>query len=125
MDGTFNLSSSLEEAMDKDILIVPFKQHLVYVSGSVNSSGTIPFIENRTALYYIGLAGGFNRTENLFGSYSVRNVYGEKLINSFILGFNNAVNSKLVHPLNYIHLYQSILIVLYFWNERFECNQLQ
>lgn len=133
MSGSFNLSSDLENSFilrdgekisinlrdiqnnthskfniimkNKDIMVVPFRQLHVYVAGSVNSSGSIPFIENRTAKYYIGVAGGFNLTESLFRSYSVWDVYGKKVKKNAIISPEDTIWVIKDHPMAYISEY--------------------
>lgn len=133
MKGTFNLTSDLEMAMvlrdgikqpiniksimeelghaddikleDKDIIIIPFRQLKVFVAGSVNRGGAVPFIENRTALYYIGLGGGFKRDENLFRTYTVRNVYGEKVKKNAIISPEDVIWVNRDHPISYLQEY--------------------
>jgi len=140
MDAIFNLSSDIEKAFilrdgtktdvnlrsisddrnseynivmkDNDILVIPFRQLHVFVSGHVNKSGSYPFIENRKASYYIGLAGGFNKTNNLFGSYSVTNVYGEKLSGDAIIGPEDVIWVNRDNPLSYISEYGSWLTTI-------------
>ena len=47
-----------------DTLLVPFKQFFVTVSGAVNNPGRYPYIPDRTYEYYVGLAGGFIKSQN-------------------------------------------------------------
>lgn len=133
LEGTFTLSSDLEHSFllrgsekiainlkdviskidseydivlnDKDIIIVPFRQLKVFVGGSVNAGGAIPFIENRTAEYYIGLAGGYNRTENLFRSYNIRDVYGNKVPKNAIISPEDVIWVNRDHPMSYLDEY--------------------
>ncbi|QEN05603.1 hypothetical protein EW093_13060 [Thiospirochaeta perfilievii] len=140
MDGSFNLSSDLDNAFilrgsdkidinitdvlsninsefdivmeDADILVIPFKQLVVYVGGAVNSSGAVPFIENRTAEYYIGLSGGPNRSENLFGSYTVRDINGKKLPKDTIISPENVIWVKRNHPMSYLDEYATWLTTI-------------
>lgn len=135
MEGVFNLQSDLEHAVilrngnriyvnlkdvlesrnssfdivmeDDDILIIPFRQLHVYVAGAVNESGAIPFIEDRTAKYYIGLANGFNSEKNLFRTYTVTNVYGNRLPKDSIIGPEDVIWVNTDHPLYYIGQYQN------------------
>nr|MCR4579464.1 SLBB domain-containing protein [Treponema sp.] len=62
-----------------DILMIPFRQFFVTVSGSVNNPGRYPYIPDRTYDYYIGLAGGFVRTQNTGNAVSIRDIEGKKL----------------------------------------------
>jgi polysaccharide export outer membrane protein len=47
-----------------DVVIVPFRQFFVSVSGAVNNPGRFPYIPDRAWDYYIGLAGGINEELN-------------------------------------------------------------
>ena len=47
-----------------DTLLVPFRQFFVTVSGAVNNPGRYPYIPDRTYEYYVGLAGGFIKSQN-------------------------------------------------------------
>lgn len=144
MKTTFNLSSNLEESfivregkqipvnildiqnnrdsefdivmMDSDILVVPFKQLVVYVGGSTGSgddgSSAIPFIENRTAMYYIAQAGGFNKSENIFNSYKVYNSNGKKIDKDSIISPEDVIWVKRNHPMSYITEYAGWLTTI-------------
>lgn len=140
MNGTFNLTSDLEMAIvlrdgikqpvniksimeevshsddiklqDGDIIIIPFRQLKVFVAGSVNSGGAVPFIENRTALYYIGIGGGFNRRENFFRTYSIRNVYGEKVKKNSIISPEDVIWVNRDHPISYLQEYAGYLTAI-------------
>ncbi|MCE1207462.1 MAG: SLBB domain-containing protein, partial [Spirochaetia bacterium] len=57
LSGDFALQSN-------DIIIVPFRQFFVTVSGAVKSPGRYPYIPDRTWEYYVGLAGGFDTERN-------------------------------------------------------------
>ncbi len=140
MNATFNLTSDLEKAFvlrggdkieidiksileqvgheddvvleNKDIIIIPFRQLKVFVAGSVNKAGAVPFIENRTAKYYIGLAGGFNLKENFFRSYSIRNVYGEKVKGNSIIQPEDAIWVNKDHPIAYLEEYAGYITAI-------------
>ncbi|HOC30595.1 MAG TPA: ligand-binding protein, partial [Treponemataceae bacterium] len=61
-----------------DILIIPFRQYFVTVSGAVKSPGRYPYIPDRDWSYYISLAGGFNTLQNSLEMVSITDVYGKK-----------------------------------------------
>ena len=48
-----------------DILVVPFKQFFVTVSGAVKLPGRYAYVPDRTWEYYVGLAGGFDPDLNV------------------------------------------------------------
>lgn len=52
------------ELMEDDILVVPFKQFFVTVSGAVKIPGRYAYVPDRTWDYYVGLAGGFDAELN-------------------------------------------------------------
>lgn len=140
MNATFNLTSDLEKAFvlrngekieiniksimeqinhdddiqleNKDIIIIPFRQLKVFVAGSVNKPGAVPFIENRNARYYIGLAGGFNLKENFFRSYSIRDVYGEKVKGNAIISPEDAIWVNKDHPIAYLEEYAGYITAI-------------
>jgi hypothetical protein len=47
-----------------DIIIVPFRQYFVLVSGAVKLPGRYPYVPDRQADYYISLAGGRDDLQN-------------------------------------------------------------
>lgn len=86
-----------------DTLLVPFKQFFVTVSGAVNNPGRYPYIPDRTYEYYVGLAGGFIKSQNSGDAVRLTDVNGkhfskktvvppeamiEAKTNSFIYYFN-------------------------------------
>lgn len=70
---------SEDEVQPYDILVIPFKQYFVSVSGAVYKPGRYPYIPDRTYDYYIGLAGGFNRSQNAHDAVVIRDMNGKKL----------------------------------------------
>ena len=63
---------------DRDIIVIPFRQYYVYVSGEVNDPGSYPYIVNKTWEYYVNLAGGFNIDTHTGRKVKIYDVYGEK-----------------------------------------------
>jgi protein involved in polysaccharide export with SLBB domain len=64
---------------ENDILVVPFRQYFVSVSGAVRTPGRYPYIPDRTWDYYVALAGGFDPTRNSFDSVVITDITGRKL----------------------------------------------
>ena len=62
-----------------DVLMIPFRQYFVSVSGAVHNPGRYPYIPDRTYDYYIGLAGGFVRSQNSGEAVEIRDLSGKKL----------------------------------------------
>ncbi|MBQ5998554.1 MAG: SLBB domain-containing protein [Treponema sp.] len=55
---------STEVVKNYDTILIPFLQSFVTVAGAVKKPGRYPYIPDRNWSYYIGLAGGFDKTEN-------------------------------------------------------------
>lgn len=62
-----------------DVLMIPFRQYFVSVSGAVNNPGRYPYIPDRTYDYYVGLAGGFVRSMNSGDAVTITDMEGNKL----------------------------------------------
>lgn len=62
-----------------DILVVPFRQFFVTVSGAVKVPGRYAYVPDRTWDYYIGLAGGFDPDLNAGDKISMTTAEGKKL----------------------------------------------
>lgn len=60
------------ELQDKDVIVVPSVNAIVYVQGQVVNPGAFPFQPNLKASDYIGLAGGPLAEANMSGAYVVR-----------------------------------------------------
>jgi Periplasmic protein involved in polysaccharide export len=61
-----------------DVVVVPFRQFFVTVSGAVLSPSRYPYVPERDWSYYIGLAGGFNIDLNANQSIIITDVHGSK-----------------------------------------------
>ncbi|GAB6276388.1 MAG: hypothetical protein SAMD01599839_09280 [Rectinema sp.] len=47
-----------------DVIVIPFRQFFVTVSGAVKVPGRYPYVPDRTWEYYVGLAGGIDTDKN-------------------------------------------------------------
>jgi protein involved in polysaccharide export with SLBB domain len=52
------------ELENGDIIVIPFQQYFVLVSGAVKAPGRYPYVPDRQAEYYINLAGGRDEKQN-------------------------------------------------------------
>ena len=69
-----------------DILVVPFKQFFVTVSGAVKVPGRYAYVPDRTWDYYVSLAGGYNENINSPETIEIKTINGKELsIDDFIL----------------------------------------
>lgn len=86
-----------------DVLVIPFRQYFVSVSGAVERPGRYPYIPDRDAYYYIDLAGGFNPLRNSGKSFSVRDISGEDIPRSSFIppeGIIKANNNAFLYYFN-------------------------
>jgi len=74
----FDLSNDII-LQQNDIIIVPFRQFFVSVSGAVRYPGRYPYIPDRTWEYYIGLAGGFDTERNGNQKITIYDVNSKKV----------------------------------------------
>lgn len=65
-----------------DILVVPFRQFFVTVSGAVKVPGRYAYVPDRTWEYYVGLAGGFDPDLNVGEKIKMTTNDGNKLVKS-------------------------------------------
>lgn len=98
---------------DGDIIVIPFRQYKVYVSGQVTNPGAYPYIANRTWEYYVGLAGGFNMENHIGKKVKIRDVYGEKFKqDERIIQPEDVIYSPLNHPMYYLREYGTDVAVI-------------
>lgn len=95
-----------------DTLIVPFRQYFVTVAGSVNLQGRYPYIPDRTADYYIGLAGGFDKTQNFGDAMSIVDINGNKLKSTDIITPETTITAKANSFTYYFTRYSGFVTVL-------------
>jgi len=62
-----------------DIMVIPFKQYFITVSGAVMNPGRYPYIPDRDWQYYIALAGGFDHHRNSGDAIAIYDINGKKL----------------------------------------------
>ena len=78
-----------------DSFVVPFSQLFVHVAGGVLNPGTYPYIPDKTASYYLNLAGGFDPSKNRNGSFSVLDKEGNRLDSQSTVPPESVVTAKL------------------------------
>lgn len=62
-----------------DVLMIPFRQYFVTVSGAVKVPGRYPYIPDRLWDYYVALAGGFDEEKNSGQKVSITTITGSRL----------------------------------------------
>lgn len=77
-----------------DILVVPFKQFFVTVSGAVKLPGRYAYVPDRTWDYYVGLAGGFDTDLNVREKISMTTSEGSQLAKSDYILPETTIDAK-------------------------------
>jgi len=95
-----------------DKVIVPFKQYFVSVAGSVVSPGRYPYIPDRTYEYYIGLAGGFIRTQNTGEAVTIKNVNGKKLKKNEFITPETTITAETNSFTYYVNQYSTVVSIV-------------
>lgn len=86
--------SSDEKVFPNDTLVVPFRQYFVTVAGAVVSPQRFPYIPDRTADYYIALAGGFDKAKNFGNAAKIVDINGKKLSKSDFITPESIITAK-------------------------------
>ncbi len=95
-----------------DTLRIPFKQYFVSVAGSVKNPGRYPYIPDRTYDYYIGLAGGFVKSENNGESVSIIDRDGNKLKKSDFITPESTITAKTNSFTYYFGIYAPVITTI-------------
>jgi protein involved in polysaccharide export with SLBB domain len=96
-----------------DRFVIPFNQLFVNVTGAVMRPGTFPYIPDKTAAYYINLAGGFDPAKNRNGAYTVLDKAGTELQKNETVPPEAVVTAKLntFQAVNGMNLATTVTIV--------------
>ena len=92
-----------------DTLRIPFKQYFVSVAGSVVAPGRYPYIPDRTWDYYIGLAGGFIKTQNKNDTVKIVDINGNELSKTDIITPESTITAATNSGLYYFNLYAPVV----------------
>lgn len=95
-----------------DTLRVPFKQYFVSVAGSVKNPGRYPYIPDRTYDYYIGLAGGFVKSENNGESVSIIDMEGHKIKKNEYITPESTITAKTNSFTYYFGIYAPVITTI-------------
>lgn len=106
----YDASYRSEYLVEKDdVLIIPFRQYFVSVSGAVVSPGRYPYIPDRDWSYYVSLAGGFNNLMNSRESVTITDVRGVKHSKSDIITPETVIEANANAFLFYFNQYAPII----------------
>jgi len=98
---------------NRDMIVVPFRQYYVYVSGEVINPGRFPYIVNKTWEYYVNLAGGFDVDTHLGKKVKIYDVYGDRHSQKDrILQPEDVILAPRNHPMYWIGEYGGDLAVI-------------
>jgi protein involved in polysaccharide export with SLBB domain len=83
----------------------PLITNYVTVSGSVRMPGRYPHAADRNWEYYIGLAGGFIKTENSFSSVTITDLDGKRLTKKSVIRPETVITANTNNFLYYFNQY--------------------
>lgn len=106
-----NFTSDLIVQPD-DILRVPMKQFFVSVAGSVATPGRYPYIPNKTYDYYVGLAGGFNKSMNSGKAVEIVDAEGNKLSRNSEITPETTITAETNSFLFYFNQYAPVITTI-------------
>lgn len=106
-----NFTSDLIVQPD-DILRVPMKQFFVSVAGSVATPGRYPYIPNKTYDYYVGLAGGFNKSMNSGKAVEIVDAEGNKLSKNSEITPETTITAETNSFLFYFNQYAPVITTI-------------
>lgn len=95
-----------------DTIRIPFKQYFVSVAGSVVSPGRYPYIPDRTWDYYIGLAGGFIKTQNKNDTVTIVDINGKELSKSDIITPETTITAATNSGLYYFNIWAPVVTTI-------------
>jgi protein involved in polysaccharide export with SLBB domain len=95
-----------------DILVVPFRQYFVTVSGAVAVPGRYPYIPDRGWDYYIALAGGFIPDRNSRERVDIVDIAGNKLTKEDVITPETVITARTNAGLYYFNKYAPIITTI-------------
>jgi protein involved in polysaccharide export with SLBB domain len=82
-----------------DVIIVPFRQFFVTVSGAVKVPGRYPYVPDRYWKYYVGLAGGFDDDKNSGEAIQIMSASGDLKTKSDVIQPEDSIIAQANDPL--------------------------
>ena len=95
-----------------DTIRIPFKQYFVSVAGSVVTPGRYPYIPDRTWEYYIGLAGGFIKTQNNHDAIKIVDINGKELSKTDIITPETTITAETNSGLYYFNIWAPVVTTI-------------
>lgn len=94
---------------NNDLLVVPFRQYFITVSGAVLSPGRYPYIPDRTWEYYIGLAGGIVKEANMANTVKITDIKGNRMKKGEPILPETTIEAYKNSVLYYFNLYSPVI----------------
>jgi len=94
---------------ENDVLVIPFRQYFVTVSGAVTNPGRYPYIPDRDWEYYIALAGGFLPGRNSFDSVIITDLTGKRLQKTSAITPETIISARTNHALYFFNQYAPVV----------------
>jgi protein involved in polysaccharide export with SLBB domain len=95
-----------------DVLVIPFRQYFITVSGAVAVPGRYPYIPDRSWDYYVALAGGFIPDRNSRERVDIVDIAGNKLNKSDIITPETVITAKTNAALYYFNKYAPVITTI-------------
>ena len=95
-----------------DMIILPFRQYFVSVSGGVNSPGRYPYIPDRGFGYYLGLAGGADPSQHIGNNPVISDVDGNRKRDSATIAPEDTIHFRANNPSYYLNFLTPVLTVV-------------
>jgi protein involved in polysaccharide export with SLBB domain len=108
-DVTYRDSVLVQE---NDVLIIPFRQYFVTVSGAIVNPGRYPYIPDRDWEYYIALAGGFIMGRNARETITITDISGKRMRKTDAITPETIITAETNHALYYFNQYAPIITTI-------------
>ena len=92
-----------------DVLMIPFSQPFVTVAGAVKLPGRYPYIPDRTWEYYVGLAGGFDKTQNVNDAINIYDKNNKQLSKEDVITPESTITARTTSFTYYFNRYAPIV----------------
>jgi protein involved in polysaccharide export with SLBB domain len=99
--------------VEDDILIIPFRQYFVTVSGAVYAPGRYPYIPDRDWEYYVALAGGFIPGRNGNDAVTIIDIHGKRLKKTDTITPETNITAKSNHFMYYFNQFAPVVTTVF------------
>jgi hypothetical protein len=92
-----------------DVLVIPFRQYFVTVSGAVLHPGRYPYIPDREWDYYVALAGGLVAEKNTREAVKIVDITGRKVAKGEVITPEAIITAETNRALYYINQFAPLV----------------